>query len=125
MPLLINYMLVAMGYHVASSECLPVGTDQPTIRLLNHHVRDKIAPKWRNLGIELLNEEQCAKLDVIEGNHPQNVERCCTEIFEYWLRVDPQASWKKLIIALEQIDENVLAESIMTDVLKGQTLVMW
>ena len=63
-------------------------------------------------------------MDIIEGNHPQNVERCCTEMFEYWLRVDPRASWKKLIKALEEIKENALAAIIVTDVLKGLRFVV-
>ena len=40
-------------------------------------------------------------------------------MFEYWLRVDPQGSWNKIIKALEQIDENALAENITINVFKG------
>ena len=87
--------------------------------MLSSHVKDKIAPKWRDLGIELLNEEQCTQLDIIEENHSQNVERCCTEMFQYWLSADLQASWNKLINSLEQIGENALARKIKIDVLKG------
>ena len=98
---------------------IPVGTDTPTIRLLNNHVRGDIAPRWYDLGIQLLNEEQCAKLNIIKDNHPQDAEKCCTEMFEYWLRVDVDASWNKLITALKMIDEIALAEKIETDVLRG------
>ena len=102
-----------------NSQHLPAGTDKPIIKLLSSHVKDEIAPKWRDLGIELLNEEQCTQLDIIEENHSQNVERCCTKMFQYWLRVDLQASWNKLIDSLEKIGENTLARKIKIDVLKG------
>ena len=98
---------------------IPVGIDKPTIRLLHNHVRDVIAPRWYDLGMELLNEEQCAKLNIIKENYPQGVEKCCTEMFKLWLRVDVEASWNKLITALKMIDEISLAEKIEIDVLRG------
>ena len=79
---------------------------------------DKIAPKWRDLGVNLLNDEKHSMLDIIEVNH-HNVKICCSKMFEYWLSVDVKASWNKLIDALEMIDENVLAVKIKIDVLKG------
>ena len=101
---------------------LYIGTDKPTIKLLNSHVKDKIASKLQDLGTELLNEEQCTQLSIIEENHSQNVERCCIEMFWYWLNADLQASWNKLIYALEQINENALAMNIKMDVLKDSVV---
>ena len=100
----------------------PAETDRPTIKLLIHHVRDKIARKWRDLGIELVNDKQHVQLDVIEENHHHDVKTCCTKMFEYWLSVDTKASWNKLIEALERISENALAERIKIDILKGLIL---
>ena len=58
-------------------------------------------------------------LDIIEKDHRHDVMTCCTEMFKYWLSVDTNASWNKLIEALERIDEIALAEKIKIDVLKG------
>ena len=69
--------------------------------------------------MQLLEEEQCAKLNIIKDNHPQDAEKCCTEMFDYWLSVDTGASWNKLIATLKNIDEIALAEKIEIDILRG------
>ena len=40
-------------------------------------------------------------------------------MFEYWLEVDEEASWNKLINALEGIGQCALVSKIRQDVLKG------
>ena len=61
------------------------------------------------------------RLNIIEQDH-RDVETCCTEMFKYWLNVDIEASWNKLIEALKVIHENALAEKLKTDVIKGISL---
>ena len=66
-----------------------------------------------------MQDEWVYKLNVIEANHPNDVERCCAEMFQYWLQVDTDASWNKLVDALVQIKHKALATKIKKDVLKG------
>ena len=80
---------------------------------------DKIAPHWRDLGIQLLQEKYTHKLDVIQANHRNKVEDCCDEMFQYWLEVDTDANWNKLIDALEHIHQNTTAAEIRQDNLLG------
>lgn len=98
---------------------LCVGDDKPSIRLLNIHVRDKVAPKWFDLGLQLLSSGQLEKLDTIRKDNPADTNMCCTEMFKLWLNVDIEASWNKLIAALEQIGHNALGEIIRSNILKG------
>ena len=98
---------------------MSLGSDKPTVRLLNMHVRDKVAPKWFELGMQLLSSKQSEKLNIIRQDHPADTNTCCTEMFRHWLDVDTEASWNKLIAALEQIGYNALAEIIRINVLKG------
>ena len=98
--------------------CTSVGTGKPIIKSLMKY-RNKIAPYWRNLGIQLLPEKYADKLDVIQANHPNKVEDCCDEMFHYWLKVDTEATWNKLIDALEDIQQNETAAKIRKDNLKG------
>ena len=88
------------------------------MKLLNQY-SNRVASQWRELGRELLKEESLYKLNNIESNHPRDVERCCSEMFENWIGEDAEASWNKLIYALKQIGQDVLAMKISRDVLKG------
>ena len=81
--------------------------------------KGEIAPHWNYLGIQLLEEKYVHKLKIIKEDHPADTERCCTEMFKYWLDVDTKASWNKLIDALKQIAQNTLAEKIKEDISKG------
>ena len=105
--------------HVCTVFLMCIGTDRPIHRLLNKYVIKEVAPCWRELGGHLLVEESVCMLNIIEKNYPRDVQRCCSEMFELWLREDPEASWNTLIDALEQIGQNTLAENIKKDGLKG------
>ena len=100
------------------------GTKKPTLKLLNRHIKNDIAAKWRDLGIELLDEEQHSKLDNIERNNHE-VEDCCTELFKFWLEVDTYASWNELIKALNNIDKKSLAEKIKREILNGIVVILY
>ena len=87
---------------------------------MHEFVRDDIASKWEDLGVELLNEEQRSKLKNITKNE-REVEDCCTKLFIYWLDAYPDASWNKLLEALKKMKQNNLVEKIKRNVLKGIT----
>ena len=84
---------------------------------MNKHVKNDIASKWEELGVQLLDEEQRKMLKNIEKNE-SDVQSCCTKLFDHWLTVDVHASWNKLIEALKEIDENHLAVKIRRKILK-------
>ena len=66
----------------------------------------------------LLDEEQRSVLNNIAKNK-RDVEDCCTELFKYWLNVSPDASWNKLLKALETMKQNSLVEKIKRKFLTG------
>ena len=94
-----------------------IGNNKPTAKLLMKY-RGGIAPYWSNLGVHLLEEKYADKLKIIRTDFPTDSERCCTEMFNHWLNVDTKASWNKLINALEQIEQNAVAEKIKEDIIK-------
>ena len=98
-----------------------VGSNKPTIKQIMKY-EEKIAPHWNNLGIQLLEEKYVHKLKIIKENNRGDIEKCCTEMLDYWLDVDIKASWDKLIDALECIGQNTLAERIKEDVFKGSCI---
>ena len=56
---------------------------------------------------------------MIERNHAQDTERCCRDMFEYWLEVDGRASWNKLMSGLEEIRQTTVVTNIRQNILKG------
>ena len=100
-----------------------IGTDRPSHKLLQQYVVNKIAKHWHTLGKMLLKEELVHTLLNIEENYPRDVQRCCSEMFECWLRIDTEATWDKLITALKEINQYQLAAKIEKDVLKGISLI--
>ena len=82
--------------------------------------RDDIAPYWFDVGLYLLEESTVYKLDIIKRNNPADVQSCCHEMLEYWLMVDVEASWNKLIDVLEVTELTRTAERIKQDILLGK-----
>ena len=77
-----------------------VGSERPSLKYLYRHVRDSVATKWKNIGIELLEDKDIEKLDTIRMNNSGNVIECCGEMLELWLRKQPEATWNQLLEAL-------------------------
>ena len=92
--------------------CTYTGNDKPTLKLLSKYVRDKVAPRWYDFGVELLENEYIEQLDIIEKNHPGDPQRCCSEMFKYWLQIDTEATWNKLTDSLVVIGKKVLAKKV-------------
>ena len=97
-----------------------VGTEKPTIKSLNCYILNTIiANHWKDLGTELLKEENVHELTTIEKNHHNDVKICCREMFDYWLQVDCNANWNQLITALDKINLNTLAQKIKKGIVNG------
>ena len=75
-------------------------SSKPTKKKVLDHVIPNVIPKWYEIGLKLLKEEQEQHLDVIKSDHPGDNTACCTEMFWYWLRSNDDASWLQLIDAL-------------------------
>ena len=91
--------------------------------MLNDHVKKEAAPKWRILGKQLLKDALLQKLNVIEDTYHDDVQRCCTEVFEYWIE-NFEATWNKMIDALNKMDQTNLATTIDQNVyLKGVFII--
>lgn len=67
---------------------------------LNRHVRESIAIKWQEVGIELLKQNGEKALRIIKANNAGNASECCAEMLQLWLDRQPEATWNQLIEAL-------------------------
>ena len=97
--------------------------DKPSQADLSTYVTPSVADNWRVLGQLLLSNDLVEKrwLEIIEADYPGSVVNCCNRMFTTWLESDTNASWKKLIEALQSrgIQLNNIAEDIQKMLLKG------
>lgn len=73
---------------------------RPTEKELNHHLIMEVAPRWREIGIELLDNHQVSHLDIIAANN-HDVRKSCHEMLCFWLKSHPDANWHKIVAALQ------------------------
>ena len=81
---------------------------KPLLKDLSNIVIPKVASKWYELGIQLLNQSQLPKLEEIQKAYPNNLQRCCVDMLKCWLDITPGASWDNLICALRAPSLGVL-----------------
>ena len=67
--------------------------------------------KWYDIGLELLDGNN-VPLDEIKENYPNDVNKCCTEMFKNWLQYNPEANWDQLASALSEVGLITAAENI-------------
>ena len=106
------YIYNILFLHVVNSE--------PQIKRIQDLLIQETAPHWRSIGIELLSNDDVTKITTITQNYPTDHERCCSEMFGYWLRTDKQATWQKLLDALESkaVGLNALADKVKKSMCK-------
>jgi len=73
----------------------------------------QVAVKWKETGVELLNPDPL-QLDIIEANNPNDIEKCCKQMFDKWLTSKCDANWDQLIKALKSpsVDLPIVANHI-------------
>ena len=60
----------------------------------------------------------------IQAECPADINKAKLRLFSYWLENDLNASWKKLMVALEGLDKRVLAK-VISDKFKGESIVLF
>ena len=106
------YNILSLFYTVLAHEC-------PEDLYLNRHVIKQVTAAcafqpdvWRDLGIELLQQDAVTQLDVIKVNNVNDITKCCSEMLTLWRQQQPGASWSQLIEALRQVKLNTIATDI-------------
>ena len=73
----------------------------------------EISHDWYFLGLQLGLELDV--LSSIQSRTSLSQDECCQEMFEVWLHIDLNASWEKLVDALDTMKCHRLAGSIKTE----------
>ena len=77
-----------------------IGKGRPLLKTLHDHVVMKIADRWKDLGLQLLQSDQQYILNIIATNHSNDAVKCCKCFLKKWLETAPDATWNQLIEAL-------------------------
>ena len=85
----------------------PTGLSKPKLK---HLLLDIKTSKWFLLGLTLTDDEPA--MNLIRHNCRQDAQEALTRTFELWLETE-QPTWKKMVLALQQIGENNLASRII------------
>ena len=58
------------GVHIIEGRVFAIGHTRPALKELHTYVVNGVAAKWRDVGIQLLNDNSAkSTLDIIEANH--------------------------------------------------------
>ena len=73
---------------------------------LENEVIPTVCPLWREVGHQL--HLKTSILDEIDADcRVHGVRRCCTRMFEEWLKQDTEASWYAVLSACTKVKENL------------------
>ncbi len=85
-----------------------LGSESPNVRTLSVLLASVF--NWENLGVKL-GLDMC-KMEEIKQRHNGNLEMCKNSVYDAWLRLHVDPSWSDVVNALEQMEENNLANKI-------------
>ena len=78
-----------------------------------------VVTNWRDLGGQLLHEDDVHLLEEIHADHKDNVRDCCTNMFDKWKKTRPDACWDHLCNALNKIKLKKAEHDIKEEFYKG------
>ena len=79
------------------------------VKTLTHELKD-VTADWFELGVQLGVRHD--KLHQIRQDCSGKTERCHTEMLNCWFQGDLEATWGKVVEALQRIDRLVLAQQL-------------
>ena len=94
---------------------------RPTVQELDRQLKDIV--NWERLAIHLPKITQ-TDIEIIKQDNPSNLISQKQVLFDKWLESYPNASWDAVVLALEVIDENTLAENIQSQQYKQKVSLM-
>ena len=84
------------------------------MRDLNRYVTRRYATDWYDIGIELGLELDM--LDIIKKDNPQQSVHCFQKTLDKWLKLNTDATWKTLEVALTNVNRAKLGLDPVDDV---------
>ena len=76
-----------------------VKEDKPLLLDLQNLITPNYSSCWKSIGNQLGIPTEI--LDVMEADNPTNLEKCCNDMLKHWLKFDAEASWNKIVKAID------------------------
>jgi len=76
----------------------------PKLKDLHNLVTPEHGAKWKEIGRSLGLPD--GRLGIIDHDNDHRAEDCCNAVWQEWLDIDSNASWKKVILAIDLILSN-------------------
>ena len=91
-----------------------IESKKPTTKDLNRYVARKFASDWEDIGIELGLDLDVLK--IIARDNPQRSEACLRETLDKWLKLNTDATWEILEVALTNVNRTKLGLEPVDDI---------
>ena len=88
--------------------CSLEGNEPLDIRLLSILLTS--VNNWENLGVKL--GIPLHRIEEIKINCSGDLDKCKNKLYDVWLRLNTNPTWNEIVSALEQMEENYLADKI-------------
>ena len=85
---------------LANSSSVFLGNSRPELKNIENYVVIKCATMWKQLGKNLDIDDDL--LNIIEKDNPDSCENCCSKMLSEWLDLNPNASWRILLDAVNK-----------------------
>ena len=116
-PITYNYILSGISLKCHMLVCMHAGavgwSDRKELKLKNLMKALNLFTNWETLGVML--DVAVSKMNEISINRSGNKDKVCLckqDLLYYWLKTDPEPSWDKVAVALDDMDETKLASEI-------------
>ena len=86
----------------------------PTMQDLNRYVIKKYAPDWEDIGLEL--GLQLNTLEIFSKNNQKECVSCFRSTLNEWLKLNPNATWSMLEVAITNVRRTSNGLDPVTDV---------
>ena len=78
-----------------------IGSERPAFKYLNRYVVTAIAPKWHDVGLELMDKQDEKELKLIQAEQSIDNKQRAKRMLEIWLEKKTDASWNDLLEVLK------------------------
>ena len=103
-------------------QLLSTGCKRPTLRDVYKYVVPEYAHNWRYLGAQL--DFKHTEMEIIFSDFRNDSQECCRNLLSRWLEKNPDASWDQLFLAIDNIPQRPLHETVHKSTYESNNIIL-